>query len=175
MYERATVGEEKRDRRLYTGTGAGARGEGPRGPQNAMMTTSERSRGGDGGADHLAGNVFKDNNIAPKQLITSRLFVCVASRKFRPRENEAPPETKVSTARTLAHSRVSEHLCAARACEPLAVTLRGATRQRQMDLQAVSCAANGRRRKREKGERAYKTFHCATYETRVRAYELYGD
>jgi len=32
-----------------------------------------------------AENVFKDNKSSPKQLITSRLFVCVASRKFRPR------------------------------------------------------------------------------------------
>lgn len=43
-------------------------------------------------------NVFRDNNRAPEQLtiyvrinITARLFVCFASRKFRPRENGGIP------------------------------------------------------------------------------------
>lgn len=55
-------------------------------------------------AIRLAENVFKDNKSAPKQLITSRLFVCVASQKFWPRENgTARNKSKYSHTHTHTH------------------------------------------------------------------------
>jgi len=62
-------------------------------------------------ANHLAENVFKDNKSAPKQLITSRLFVCVASQKFWPRENgTARNKSKYSHTHTHTHTLKYIHI-----------------------------------------------------------------
>lgn len=61
-------------------------------------------------AIRLAENVFKDNKSAPKQLITSRLFVCVASQKFWPREN-GTARNKSKYSHTHPHPQYNIYMC----------------------------------------------------------------